>query len=125
MREVKFRAWNKKAQDMGDWKVLQDFPVHLSWLHWGFKGDENIILMQYTGLKDKNGREIYEGDVVTCRMSYECKSLPHMGEIVYMEQFGAFATKNLSGSTLLHNHMLNTFEVIGNIYENPELVEEG
>ena len=80
--------------------------------------------MQYTAIKDKKRQEIYEGDIVKCRMSSEHHSLPHMGEIVYVETFGAFATKNEAGETLLHNHALNTFEVIGNIYENPELMEK-
>ena len=79
---------------------------------------------QYTGLKDKNGREIYEGDVIDCSMSFRGGVLPHRGEIVLDEKFGAFATKNESGITLLHNHRMSSIEVIGNKYDNPELLEK-
>lgn len=79
---------------------------------------------QYIGRKDKNDKKIYAGDIVQCEISFKGGSLPHMGEIVYMDEFGAFATKNQAGETLLHNHLLNTFEVIGNSDDNPELLRE-
>jgi uncharacterized phage protein (TIGR01671 family) len=80
--------------------------------------------MQYTGLKDKNGKEIYEGDIIQGEMNQENYNLPHRGEVVYSDTWGAFATKNLGGTTNLHNLKLYSFEVIGNIHENPELMEE-
>lgn len=83
----------------------------------------SAIVDQYTGLKDKNNVEIYCGDIVECRMQIDGGSLPHAGEIIYMNSFGAFATRNLAGETLLHNHLLNTFLVVGNIHENPELLQ--
>ncbi len=123
MREIKFRAWEPGQFP----KMIPSEGITLwNGKHWDAFGDCEIkgcILMQYTGLKDKAGKEIYEGDIVKCGMSYKGGSLPHMGEIVYMEAFGAFATKNLSGETLLHNHLLNTFEITGNIYDNPELIQ--
>ena len=71
-------------------------------------------LMQYTGLVDKNDTPVYEGDVVRCELSFNGGFLPHMGEIVYVDEYGAFATKNEAGETLLHNHLQSSFEVIGN-----------
>ena len=132
----KFRAWDGKKEVMLDVKEIEFYEKGRTWIRGTWfesptrQGDYRIqiakphILMQSTGLLDKNGVEIFEGDVVTCKMSFENKSLPHMGEIVYMNQFGAFATKNLAGETLLHNHMLNTFKIIGNIWANPELTKE-
>lgn len=77
---------------------------------------------QYIGIEDKTGEEVYRGNIVTCEMIHKGGSLPHMGEVVYVNEFGSFATRNLGGETLLHNHLLNTFRVIGNIYDNPELL---
>jgi len=116
----KFRAWDKQAKSMINDPIFHEFTD----INDQFD-DDDFIFMQFTGLIDKEGKEIYEGDIVECDMSYKGGSLPHMGEIVYVDRFGAFATKNEAGETLLHNHLLNTFNVIGNIYENPELLEEG
>lgn len=74
--------------------------------------------MQFTGLLDKNGKEIYEGDVVRGSNSYDM-------EVFWMETsacFGIFwLAGNLACEDTLQNHMAEHFEVIGNIYENPEL----
>jgi len=130
-REIKFRVYNKELKQI-------EVVGALDWDHQGkivtcntdtdklyVYPPESLILMQFTGLLDKNGKEIYEGDFVECSMSFEGGSLPHMGEIVYNDTFGAFATKNLAGETLLHNHIVSSFEVIGDIFSNPELMEGG
>ena len=77
---------------------------------------------QFVGFPDKNKVEVYKGDIVTVSMSFKGGVLPHRGEIVYDKTFGAFATKNQSGTTLLHNHCLYTLEVIGNMTDNKELL---
>lgn len=123
MREIKFRAWHSQSQGMVHWLELQSIaeraichPLH--------GGHPHYELMQYTGLKDKNGKEIYEGDIIDVSMIFEGSTLPHIGKIVFDESFGAFATENEGGITLLHHHALHTAKIIGNIHENPELIKD-
>ncbi len=127
-RELKFRAWDTELKEMlNDWDVREN-GIWLSTIN---KLEETLadrnrfVLMQFTGLLDKNGKEIYERDIVE-----------HYGEVFFVgfEQ-GAFVVKgvtireNPDGSEykisddLLMNQ--NTvLVVIGNVYENPELLKE-
>ena len=119
MRDIKFRAWNgshmNKAFDLTQnpifwWKDNYDYP-----------------LMQYTGLKGKNGVEIYEGDIVKSPSYPE----PYQTSEVFFQD-GSFATyldgtrlgAGLGWIELSQNSFNDSFEVIGNIYENPELLKE-
>ena len=110
MREIKFRAWDIEKKQM--------LHIHTLFL----KNKDEIcppgILMQYTGLKDKNGKEIYEGDIV--RHPIYSKNLSiiwHDGK--YVSMFVA----SYDGKHGLETIALTVCEVIGNIYENPELCE--
>lgn len=119
MREIKFRAWDKvcKPNRIKTWEQLlaqyQLTQVFVS---------DYFILMQYTGIKDKNGKEIYEGDVV------EYKDFSG-GLYLFREQpktTGIIKINNLLRGIYLKG--MGTFEgskaeVIGNIYDNPELLE--
>jgi len=112
-REIKFRAWDKKAkkyhQVFPKWKISSDGIFECL-------GDENIVIQQSTGLKDKNGKEIYEGDIIkTDEFGDE------IAEVWFSEQgMWIFGNKEKQkGEVFLDK---SHYEVIGNIYENPELL---
>ena len=116
MRTIKFRAWvNNKymaIQGTPDLETLQSFFHHY--------GNEKI-LMQFTGLHDKNGKEIYEGDIVSYKRNvgnWTGKSLTTIHEIIFTEEINAFVMKDNSGYIKLRKHWGYEYEVIGNIYEN-------
>ena len=132
MREIKFRAWDKDDKVMRSWKEVQiqkDYGEDFYFL--GYKENKAItrfdheqILMQYTGLKDKNGKEIYEGDIVKITEFFNEKE-PYLS---YQVTFGRGVLALLDEDELsyvqypLYDWIENT-EVIGNVYENPEILE--
>lgn len=107
MREIKFRAWDRKSK-----MWLEKFNVDL--LNIGSL--DTIELCQYTGMKDTNGKEIYEGDIVLWIDSKENK---RQNKVFFLE--GAFRLRNIYFELLEYGIL----EVIGNIYENPELLDKG
>ena len=82
---------------------------------WSWNGGFNCVLMQFTGLKDKNGKEIYEGDVMKVNIGgYE-----EIGTIEYVEEKAGFFWKHLKNDTYYALDILNKFkpfEIIGNKY---------
>ncbi len=133
MREIKFRAWNKELRRM------------VNKLNLNFEKDDNHVLMQYTGLKDKNGKEIYEGDLVKLM---EWKSNPDIYKVhpitykIDWDECGArfhmYSPDELwgklpNGKERETDEGIEIFrdfsseeqiiEIIGNIYENPELLK--
>ena len=123
MRDIKFRAWdtyNKEMLEVQELDYANSYngqPMVRTTMYNDFFDIEDMILMQYTGLKDKNGKEIYEEDIV--KATYFGKQV--VGIIKYW--LGCFIIENLAVSDnqiFVFDHI----EVIGNIYENKNLLEE-
>ncbi len=128
MRPIKFRAWD--GEKFIEEYSPDDFVIGLDGGFWELENDgtwnkmhgnrsKNIVLMQFTGLLDKNGKEIYEGDVVKCGRS---TAVVEWDE--YIDQ--DFYWGNASGFKFNFDSDemdgQRSYEVIGNIYENPELI---
>lgn len=120
----KFRAWDKSQNKMYQVRGI-NFDNEDLWL----KINETQImganlfeveLMQYTGLKDKNGKEIFEGDILLyLRKSKRIVSYKNGAFIRYYGNYNEY----LLYDSFIEDGYLTDYEVIGNIYENPELLE--
>lgn len=129
----KFRVWDKTNKEMLEWEEL-DFTKEL--------GEDEITIfeptgqfaqpmyfyeaMQSTGLKDKNGVEIYEGDIVELKYPYD-KRIKTRGSIVwdiYKSCFGISMKETTERYELYRVTAGNYLTVIGNVHQNPELLED-
>lgn len=123
MRAIKFRAWDKEKKKMIDDVLICSSGVWDSEFMW--VDEEKYKPMQYTGLKDRNGKEIYEGDI--------CKSFIDghyiIAPMIWNEnkaQFGLEAIVDFESEDHVEVNVHSDEdapEVIGNIYENPELLK--
>lgn len=125
MREIKFRVWDKEPKRM---EYLDNNNTHHSFtfikgyaeyynLQNGSGGDE-YVLMQYTGLKDKNGKEIYDEDIVQSPVGTK-------GKVIWYEGgWNIFVNWEHKSQYFYLSTVNNEFQIIGNIYENPELIKE-
>jgi uncharacterized phage protein (TIGR01671 family) len=110
MREMNFRCWK-------DGEMHEDGESKF-WLSQGF----DYLYMQFTGLKDKNGKEIYEGDIIDFEEPvYESQNLK-CPVVFYECEFVADWDRG-DAQTYIPLRDMNDVEVIGNIYENPELLK--
>lgn len=132
MREIKFRAWdvfNKRwANDPSIVRLVHSQVEEYTYLTIGCvipknipldffeKNEESIVIMQYTGLNDKNGKEIYEGDIILRNGKYKYHVEWNRGEFHAEPFHGGFGV-------ILSGLATDEFEVIGNIYETPELLK--
>jgi uncharacterized phage protein (TIGR01671 family) len=129
MREIKFRAWSKRDKCWcGAFSIQKDGlftemsgarmenGVCVAYADWiDLSEQDEIILMQYTGLKDKNGVEIYEGDIL--------KGTLENHAVVDVNSYFGLTNYGLSSDYPMHLTGQEEREIIGNIYENPELLQ--
>jgi uncharacterized phage protein (TIGR01671 family) len=127
MREIKFRAWDSHNKEM--WHGDLFSPI---WTD-GTVQDCYSEYMQYTGLKDKSGKGLYESDLIVCQ-SYPFYSEGfhnYVAEIVWYDDAAMFGYEYHAISSRVRGNVVGGsldeligMEIIGNIYENPELLEE-
>lgn len=124
-----FRAWLKEEKKMIDADEIHWFDGQLDFIGDGitFKcKSDDLVLMQSTGLKDKNGKEIFEGDVVQYQNT-KVPSADSKGIIRYFDNWAMFGIdiEHNEPRALFFNGLADhiSLEVVGNIYENPELLE--
>jgi len=125
MREIKFRVWHTRSDLLrSDTPQMEYFTLQDIYWRGEDTGDYDFprkddIVMQYTGLKDKNGKEIYEGDILEF-VTYDRELL----EVYWYEETLGWQMKRIVGSgTMFIPNYTDYLEVIGNIWENGELLK--
>ena len=124
MKEIKFRVWDKTLNKIHCWSAIEN--------HFTFEEllDDNFFeAMQYTGLKDKNGTEIYDGDYIRYSTrtingsiyTHVCRVFQHESGTWRIEGYHEDNHSYETKGTVYAAHLI--CEVIGNIYENPELAK--
>ena len=133
MKEIKFRAWLKEDKKMVNVETMDFTDKSIQYLEKSEfinayllrrVGFDDIELMQYIGLKDKNDKEIYEGDIVLVKPGWT--STWYKTIVKFKE--GAFIASLIDGEDYIYifnrGFDSNDFEIIGNIYKNKNLLEE-
>ncbi|EAF7016584.1 hypothetical protein AVO90_13640 [Listeria monocytogenes] len=115
MREIEFRAWDKEVKEM-DYnpsviEIWQNKPINEQFR---LESEEKLVWMQYTGLKDKNGKKIFEGDVGWDEHN-EC-----YGVVKFEEGKFLYVWENIAEDLW---EVADSIEIYGNIHENLELLE--
>ena len=125
-REIKFRAWLKEDKKMVNVETMDFTDKSMQYLE---KNEiinayllkrmsfDDVELMQYTGVKDKNGKEIYEGDIIICKYGPQIAM-----EVKWVDE--GFRTLGKYDGDNYVGFVKDSAEVIGNVYENKNLLEE-
>lgn len=136
MREIKVRAWNgvKMSRSFTIDNICYEGPPPCVCddLYGEYEPDAYVVWLQFTGLKDKNGKEICEGDIISSPHFKDRANRQHILKhiIQWSDKFHGWFLLNSgsmspdSGSIQLFVADSKIIEIIGNIYENPELLEE-
>lgn len=135
MRDLKFRVWNKKRREwllgyefesLGGFSMLGEVQMMGAYaaLLTSYFPDriDEIVLMQFTNLKDVEGKEIYEGDVLEWEDAFKQHQKDY---VLWNEEYGWWSLSKDSGSALGTRKIKgrSPIKIIGNIYENPELLK--
>jgi uncharacterized phage protein (TIGR01671 family) len=131
MREIKFRCWHKNGKHLGKMKfepamIYDEKPGDC--LQWKNQGQEIIEIMQFTGLHDRNGKPIYDGDIcrfdVTELPGIDCLVCDIIGEAMFDEQDAGYFFSTKTQYPYVKPWCARNIEIIGNRFKNPELMEE-
>jgi len=128
MRDIKFRAWNKFHKCMDDFFFIQSNGVIYEPANKTYdtpnteiEESSNLVMMQYTGLKDKNGVEIYEGDIVECKGYVGALQVKFVNGDHDCIALSCFCLCDNQGEPVYYD--FDRDEVISNIHQNPELIK--
>ena len=119
MREIKFRQWLKGFKKFHYFEFTEG---HCEGVVSASLNED--IIMQYTGFKDKNGKLIFEGDIVGDQSFYDDKTL-WKGIVYWHDKLACWYVKCTKSNTIqaLHDNEFTLLEVIGDVYTNPELLK--
>ena len=114
-REIKFKAWDIQAKQIRSWDYLKETVTFGGPIAQLFERPNLIIPLQYTGLKDKNGKEIYEGDLLK-------HDLWGLSEIIWEHGMFRGIGQGHDHDVTLSDHQLQRSKIVGNIYKNSDLL---